>query len=276
MNQPFQSRFVESLIEMTGLSKTTSNPRKCLRPSEVLKSNKIVENIMEALTTQFFNLFDQDLDRSELYNLVSGCPVAADISESLLNLEEKGKEMCEKFDERMTKSDPAENFFDPIPKLKSKTFLDSAKKAKVKKGGKWTEIMAQRDIPGKLVALSNKHKAAVDLNSVLDYPLAPVCFPLSTPDGAIRKTVKSKLYSAAMSDLTILCFEDLPLPERMQIYLLDLTAVIRTIVGNLTTIRDLASKVMASVPKHFKIIYMVCDTYKINSIKKKRKEKPVD
>ena len=70
MNRPFQSRFVESLIEMTGLSKTTSNPRKCRCPSEVLKSSKIVENIMEALTTQFLNLFDQDLDRSELYNLV--------------------------------------------------------------------------------------------------------------------------------------------------------------------------------------------------------------
>ena len=114
--------------------------------------------------------------------------------------------MSEKFDERMTKSDPAENFFDPIPKLKSKTFLDSAKKAKVKKGGKWTEIMAQRDILGKLVALSNEHKDAVDLSSVLDYPLAAVCFPLSTPDAAIQKTVKSKLYSAAMSDLTILRF----------------------------------------------------------------------
>ena len=101
MNWPFQSRFVESLIEMTGLSKMTSNPCKCLHPSEVLKSNKIVKNIVEALTTQFLNLFN----RSELYNLVSGCPVVADISESLLNLEEKGKEMSQKFNERMTKSD---------------------------------------------------------------------------------------------------------------------------------------------------------------------------
>ena len=180
--------------------------------------------------------------------------------------------MPQKFDERMTKSDPAENFFDPIQKLKSKTFLDSAKKAKVKKDGKWKEIMAQIDILGKLVALSSKHKAAVDLNSVLDYPLAPVCFPLSTPAGAIRKTVKSKLYSAAMSDLIILRFEDLPPPEMMQIYLLDLAAAIRTIVGKLTKIRDLASKVIASVPKHFKIIYMVCDTYKINSIKREERE----
>ena len=48
---------------------------------------------MEDLTTQFLNPFDQDPDRSELYNLVSGCPVAADISESLLNLEEKGRDV---------------------------------------------------------------------------------------------------------------------------------------------------------------------------------------
>ena len=75
-----------------------------------------------------------------------------------------------------------------------------------------------------------------------------------------------------MSDLTILRFEDLPPPDMMQIYLLDLTAAIRTIVGKLTTIRDLPSKVMASVPKHFKIIYMVCDTYKINSIKREEPE----
>ena len=30
MNRPFQTRFVESLIEITGMAKTTSNPRKCL------------------------------------------------------------------------------------------------------------------------------------------------------------------------------------------------------------------------------------------------------
>ena len=110
MNRSFQTRFVESLFEMTGMSKTTSNPRTCRRPSEVLKSNKIVENIMEALTTQFVNPFDEDLDQSELYNLVSGCPVD-DVSESLLNWEETGKERYRIFE---VKSDSAEDLFDPI------------------------------------------------------------------------------------------------------------------------------------------------------------------
>eukprot|EP00112_Aurelia_sp_Birch-Aquarium-sp1_P008791 Seg1979.1 transcript_id=Seg1979.1/GoldUCD/mRNA.D3Y31 product="hypothetical protein" protein_id=Seg1979.1/GoldUCD/D3Y31 len=60
---------------------------------------------------------------------------------------------------------------------------------------------------------------------------------------------------------------DLPPPEKVQIYLLDLAAAIRSIVGQVATIRDLASKIMASIPKQYQTIYVVCDTYRINSIK---------
>ena len=232
-----------------------------------MKSNKIVENIINALTTQFLNPFDADLDKSELYNLVSGCPVADEVSDSLLNLEKAGEELFRSFEERMTKTESPEEFFDPIRKFKWKTFRDSENKVKIKKDGRCKEVMFQRDILGKLVALSHKHRIGVDLDSVLVYPLAPICLPLSTPDGAIRKTAKSKLFSAAMSDLTIISFEDLPPPEKMQIYLLDLAAAIRSIVGKVTTIRALASKIMASIPHQYKTVYVVCDTYRINSIK---------
>ena len=37
MNRPFQARFAETLMEISGLSKTTSSNRKCLHPSEILK-----------------------------------------------------------------------------------------------------------------------------------------------------------------------------------------------------------------------------------------------
>lgn len=198
MNRPFQIRFVESLIDITNLSKTTSNPRKCLRPSEVLKSNKIVENIVEALTTQFINPFSKELDKSELYNLVSGCPVPNEVSDSILNLEKAGEEMFNDFQERLSNNKSKDEFFDPIKKCKSKTFLDSAKRSKMNVDGKCKEVIFQRDILGKLVALSHKRKMAVDLDKCLVYPLAPVSLPLSTPDGAIRKTVKSKLFNAAM------------------------------------------------------------------------------
>ena len=182
-------------------------------------------------------------------------------------MEKAGEEMLHEFEERMSSSESTKKFFDPIRKCKPITFTDSSRKSKVNIGGKCKEVMFQRDILGKLVALSHQRKTAVDLHSCLIYPLAPVSLPLSTPDGAIRKTVKSKFFLAAMSDLTILNFEDLPPAKRMQIYFLDLAAAIRCIVEKVTTIRDLATKIMTTIPKQYKIIYLLCDTYKKNSIK---------
>ena len=56
MNRPFQAKFAESSVEISGLTKTTSSIRKCLRPIEILKSNEMVENITNCLMTQFLNL----------------------------------------------------------------------------------------------------------------------------------------------------------------------------------------------------------------------------
>ena len=40
MNRPFQARFAETLMGISGLSKTTSSSRKYVRPREILKSEK--------------------------------------------------------------------------------------------------------------------------------------------------------------------------------------------------------------------------------------------
>ena len=61
MNRAFQARFAETLIEISGLSKTTSSSRKCLRPNEILESEKMVKNILDALQIQFLNPFHQAL-----------------------------------------------------------------------------------------------------------------------------------------------------------------------------------------------------------------------
>ena len=52
------------------------NPRKYLRPSEILKSNKMVENIIHALKTQFIHSFHAEMKHDKLYNLDSGYPAA--------------------------------------------------------------------------------------------------------------------------------------------------------------------------------------------------------
>ena len=62
MNRPFQARFAKTLIEISGLSMTSSHSWKCIRPSEIIKSNKMVENILKALQTQFLNPFQDQIE----------------------------------------------------------------------------------------------------------------------------------------------------------------------------------------------------------------------
>ena len=49
-----------------GIQKTTYNPKKNLRPSEIIKSDGIVEKIIEAMEQQFMELFDEVLDKKKL------------------------------------------------------------------------------------------------------------------------------------------------------------------------------------------------------------------
>jgi hypothetical protein len=102
MNRPYQTKFVESLLKLSGMSTTTSNPRKCLRSSEILKSNKMVEKIMVVLRTQFINPFQPDLDKDELFNLVSGYPAPENVRNCLLTLESRGKELMDEFQDIIT------------------------------------------------------------------------------------------------------------------------------------------------------------------------------
>ena len=114
MNCPFQARFAETLMEISGLSKPTSSSQKCLRPSEILKSEKMVKNILDALQIQFLNPFHQDIEKSNLYNLVSGRPVDDAICDSLLGLEKGGMGLIESFEERLTTDPTTATFFSPL------------------------------------------------------------------------------------------------------------------------------------------------------------------
>ena len=75
LSRPFQSQFTEVLRERCGLVPATSSPNKCLRPREIRKSNQIVATVVDAINNQFLNLFDEELQKDCLHNLVSGKPV---------------------------------------------------------------------------------------------------------------------------------------------------------------------------------------------------------
>ena len=110
-----------------------------------------------------------------------------------------------------------------------------------------SELALQRDILGILVARSYQHNSGIDKDAVLCYPLAPVSIPLRTPDGSMRKTAKSKLFTAAMNDLRIVTKDSLPGPDKLNTYFLEVAAAVQSIVGKPDTIRELAMRSSLSV-----------------------------
>ena len=122
MNRPYQSAFTESLQEYRNISKSSSSTES-LRPSEILKSNKIVFCMRNTIQQQFFNPFSPDSHKGKLYNIVSGSPVNDSICESLIMLESNAENVTKDFEERL-KIDSAKdtNFFSPIKKNKYLSF----------------------------------------------------------------------------------------------------------------------------------------------------------
>ena len=147
---------------------------------------------MHVLSTNFINPLNEDLDKDKLYNLVSGSPVQNDIAESLLSVSQTGQTLMQSFQSNLhaTVNPNGISFFDPIKKNKYLTFNNSAVKAKVKVGGKTQEELLHRDILGQIAASSSKNKAGVDMDRVLDYPLAPVSLLLCTAEEHVEQQLK--------------------------------------------------------------------------------------
>ena len=70
-----------------------------------------------------------------------------------------------------------------------------------------------------------------------------------------------------MSDLSVVTYEDLPGPDRLRTYFLDLAAAVRTIVGKPETVRELAARILVMVPCQYKDIYIACDIYEKTALK---------
>ena len=121
-------------------------------------------------------------------------------------------------------------------------------KLKLKKADN-SEVTVHRDVLGTLLAISNKENKLVDINKALGpFPCSTVCAPLSTNDGANRKTSKSAMYKCALDDLQQIHPDDIP-PD-CDVYLIDLSAYVRTIVSLCRTVRDLATHLLRSIPQY--------------------------
>ena len=92
---------------------------------------------------------------------------------------------------------------------------------------------------GLLVSTSYTTKKPIDIEKAMSHPLAPVPLSLYTADGAERKTVKSKLYDASISELAVVPEPLLRKSDLLQTYSPDLIAFIIYLDSTNRSIRSL-------------------------------------
>ena len=255
---------VDKLRSLAQIDSVDSNPRKCLREKEMVKSEDRVRRMVTVLKDDFLDPFSDAMDQSRLFNLASGRPLPLEISNEILTTESRGKVMFLEFSKRLDASAVEQlEFFDPIKKAPWRGFDKINKKVCVSSKGKTRDLAVQRDILGVLMAESYKENKSIDIDKALCFPLAPVPLSMATGDGIRRKTAKSSLLDAALS--SVIAENDVV--DNVTCYVVDLVAAIRCINKIPDTFRQLAVKLRQDLPRKYSKFYVACDSYTERSIK---------
>ena len=118
------------------------------------------------------------------------------------------------------------NFWDPIQRLKIKTFSSMAKKFAVsKQKDKTVTVNADRKLFGRLLVAARNRD--IDLKEVLSYELCGVPVALVHPDGSLRKTTKSTLMYVLENNVT--CRSSLPSSQHPTACLIDAMALVQIV-----------------------------------------------
>ena len=127
LSRPGQAEYVAALKEVTGMDKSSQNPRKCLRSPEINKYEIYVQRVKDILTEEFINPLSKEMDETKLYIITSGTYTSNDINECLLAIFERGKVRMVEFEEKIFKTGSNKYIFDPIKREKWKSFEDTVK-----------------------------------------------------------------------------------------------------------------------------------------------------
>ena len=95
---------------MSGCSRKSTDQRKMLRPKKIEQSNLIVEEVVKVLEETFLNPFSDDLDKNQLYNIISFKTLSIEIKGSLITIDEQGQEMMLEYIQRMNKDNVTDSW----------------------------------------------------------------------------------------------------------------------------------------------------------------------
>ena len=129
-----RAQYFEKMLEMCGLTDDPDCPKagkhRELEKAEMKKSEAAVQKTIAAIKS--FNNPWKAYDKDKLYSLASGCPVAPEVAEDVLNAEKIGRKAKEEFiKDRFINGSSELLFFEPIKRLGLKTMEISNKAVKL-------------------------------------------------------------------------------------------------------------------------------------------------
>lgn len=189
MSHSLRTSLVTHLLDTLNLN-STEDVMNDLRDNRIKKDNILIKELVSQITNTLNPFLSEILDINELVNLSTGKSSSEETKNFLLNIISKGEKLRDRFITEC--NEDANRFEKPIPKQVIHTFASENKLKMKRSDGKIAEVKVERNIMGRLLVLSLKHK--IDLLIVLSYPLTTVPLSLSHLDGSINKTDKSKLY----------------------------------------------------------------------------------
>ena len=210
-----RAAMTQAVKAMCGFENSTRiGTHKDTGPSRLARDEKDVQKLVESFSSGLlsnpFHIPDDIHDDSNpipLSNLASGVVLPDADADRLMRATELGRQSMERFISSRVKSNET-NFWDPIQKLKIKSFCSVAKTTvmSTSQKEKISSVNADREIFGRLLVAA-KHRD-IDLKEVLSYELCSVPIALAHPDGTLRKTGKSTLMPLLEKDVS--CPSSLP------------------------------------------------------------------
>ena len=235
-------------------------------PKRVARDEADVQKLISCFTSDLMSSpFTQEAEL--LVNFATGVVLPPDIANDLVRSTEKGREQMNTFVEKRLNTNQI-SFWDPISKLKVKTFESTTKKVQVKAiNDKLITVGADRELFGRLLIAANVRQ--INLKEVLCYELSTVPFSLAHSDGSLRKTTKSAL--AALIEAKVNVCPRLQPSPRDTIHLIDGMALVQVLKSaGSSTFGELASKylkVITTSLTNCNEVHIVFDQYWDASIK---------
>ena len=189
-NRSCQVENFNCLNKMCNLT-TKLNMYMQIRPSYILRSRHMVFKVINTFKNHYINLFDLILGKNTLYNVSSDAAMPARVTDYLLLLHEKGKDLCKGF--LQSRILITTKRFDITPReITTQCFWLKKLVPPARINKEPNNIDMNWNVLGQLILFSMKPDYKIDFEEAFKYPLqkfCQVCVMLMKQRGAAQSQI---------------------------------------------------------------------------------------